>query len=176
MKTNNFIPSLSREEGVTVLTLQLKVADKENDAFFSDRIRPEDVLRAYKQVIIDSVKARMDACTRNLVSHQDDIFSANESFIEYARKNKCTKRFNIRAFQAMEDVVRNFEYDGYAMFFTPTTSHNELMHRALMISEIQKSLYFYPERPDVDIYCFSDLIDVLSEILEMSMMESQKLA
>ena len=59
----------------------------------------EKVFEAYTNVIVEALKARMEACVNNLIKHSDDIKYCDNKYITYVRKSGGEHTFSFNAYE-----------------------------------------------------------------------------
>lgn len=114
----------------------------------------EEVLEAYTNVIVEALKAQMDACANGLINH-DDIKYCDSKYITYTRKSGGEHTFSYNAYDTMRVLVRKIEQ--YKL--------GELTKFEL--KQIAKALYLVEDKSDIGKYTFQDLIDVIDEYREL---------
>lgn len=119
--------------------------------------RSEDVLDAYKGLLLGALEARMEACYTNLQNHLKDIIFSDQFCIVYRRENGITHSFNIKSYQAMEECRE--------VLLTMNTDkiRDGLREHGQWAEQLCKALYWVkPE--DKNGQCFGDLVSCLMEI------------
>lgn len=111
----------------------------------------ENVFEAYTNVMVEALKARMEACTNNLIKHSDDIKYCDSKYITYVRKSGGEHTFSFNAYETMRGLVKKIQ-----QYRLDTLTKSELR-------QIAKALYWVEDRADIGIYTFQDLIDVIDE-------------
>jgi hypothetical protein len=114
----------------------------------------EEVFEAYTNVIVEALKAQMDACANGLINH-DVIKYCDSKYITYTRKSGGEHTFSYNAYDTMRVLVRKIEQ--YKL--------NELTKFEL--KQIAKALYLVENKSDIGKYTFQDLIDVIDEYREL---------
>lgn len=114
----------------------------------------EKVFEAYTNVIVEALKAQMDACANGLINH-DDIKYCDSKYITYTRKSGGEHTFSYNAYDTMRVLVRKIEQ--YKL--------GELTKFEL--KQIAKALYLVEDKSDIGKYTFQDLIDVIDEYREL---------
>lgn len=114
----------------------------------------EEVFEAYTNVIVEALKAQMDACANGLINH-DDIKYCDSKYITYTRKSGGEHTFSYNAYDTMRVLVRKIEQ--YKL--------SELTKFEL--KQIAKALYLVENKSDAGKYTFQDLIDVIDEYREL---------
>ena len=112
----------------------------------------EEVFAAYTIVIVQTIRARMEACASNLIKHSDSIKYCD---ITYIRKSGGEHTFSLNAYETMQRLVKKVEQYKLA----------ELTKFEL--KQIAKSLYWVENKVDIRKYTFQDLIDVIDEYREL---------
>ena len=110
----------------------------------------EEVFEAYTNVIVEALKAQMDACANGLINH-DDIKYCDSKYITYTRKSGGEHTFSYNAYETMRVLVKKIEQ--YKL--------GELTKFEL--KQIAKALYLVEDKSDIGKYTFQDLIDVIDE-------------
>lgn len=114
----------------------------------------EKVFEAYTNVIVEALKAQMDACANGLINH-DDIKYCDSKYITYTRKSGGEHTFSYNAYDTMRVLVKKIEQ--YKL--------GELTKFEL--KQIAKALYLVEDKSDIGKYTFQDLIDVIDEYREI---------
>ena len=114
----------------------------------------EKVFEAYTNVIVEALKAQMDACANGLINH-DVIKYCDSKYITYTRKSGGEHTFSYNAYDTMRVLVRKIEQ--YKL--------GELTKFEL--KQIAKALYWVEDKSDIGKYTFQDLIDVIDEYREL---------
>lgn len=114
----------------------------------------EKVFEAYTNVIVEALKAQMDACANGLINH-DVIKYCDSKYITYTRKSGGEHTFSYNAYDTMRVLVRKVEQ--YKL--------GELTKFEL--KQIAKALYWVEDKSDIGKYTFQDLIDVIDEYREL---------
>lgn len=114
----------------------------------------EEVFEAYTNVIVEALKAQMDACANDLINH-DDIKYCDSKYITYTRKSGGEHTFSYNAYDTMRVLVKKIEQ--YKL--------GELTKFEL--KQIAKALYLVEDKSDIGKYTFQDLIDVIDEYREL---------
>lgn len=114
----------------------------------------EKVFEAYTNVIVEALKAQMDACANGLINH-DVIKYCDSKYITYTRKSGGEHTFSYNAYDTMRVLVRKIEQ--YKL--------GELTKFEL--KQIAKALYLVEDKSDIGKYTFQDLIDVIDEYREL---------
>lgn len=114
----------------------------------------EEVFEAYTNVIVEALKAQMDACANGLINH-DVIKYCDSKYITYTRKSGGEHTFSYNAYDTMRVLVRKIEQ--YKL--------GELTKFEL--KQIAKALYLVENKSDAGKYTFQDLIDVIDEYREL---------
>lgn len=114
----------------------------------------EKVFEAYTNVIVEALKAQMDACANGLINH-DVIKYCDSKYITYTRKSGGEHTFSYNAYDTMRVLVRKVEQ--YKL--------GELTKFEL--KQIAKALYWVENKSDAGKYTFQDLIDVIDEYREL---------
>ena len=114
----------------------------------------EEVFEAYTNVIVEALKAQMDACANGLINH-DDIKYCDSKYITYTRKSGGEHTFSYNAYDTMRVLVKKIEQ--YKL--------GELTKFEL--KQIAKALYLVENKSDAGKYTFQDLIDVIDEYREL---------
>ena len=114
----------------------------------------EEVFEAYTNVIVEALKAQMDACANGLINH-DDIKYCDSKYITYTRKSGGEHTFSYNAYDTMQRLVKKIQQ--YKL--------GELTKSEL--KQIAKALYWVEDKSDIGKYTFQDLIDVIDEYREI---------
>ena len=114
----------------------------------------EEVFEAYTNVIVEALKAQMDACANGLINH-DDIKYCDSKYITYTRKSGGEHTFSYNAYETMRGLVKKVQQ--YKL--------GELTKFEL--KQIAKALYWVEDKSDIGKYTFQDLIDVIDEYREL---------
>lgn len=114
----------------------------------------EEVFEAYTNVIVEALKAQMDACANGLINH-DVIKYCDSKYITYTRKSGGEHTFSYNAYDTMRVLVKKIEQ--YKL--------GELTKFEL--KQIAKALYWVEDKSDIGKYTFQDLIDVIDEYREL---------
>lgn len=114
----------------------------------------EKVFEAYTNVIVEALKAQMDACANGLINH-DVIKYCDSKYITYTRKSGGEHTFSYNAYDTMRVLVRKIEQ--YKL--------GELTKFEL--KQIAKALYWVEDKLDIGKYTFQDLIDIIDEYREL---------
>ena len=114
----------------------------------------EKVFEAYTNVIVEALKAQMDACANSLINH-DVIKYCDSKYITYTRKSGGEHTLSYNAYDTMRVLVRKIEQ--YKL--------GELTKFEL--KQIAKALYLVEDKSDIGKYTFQDLIDVIDEYREL---------
>lgn len=115
----------------------------------------EKVFEAYTNVIVEALKARMEACVNNLIKHSDDIKYCDNKYITYVRKSGGEHTFSFNAYEAMRELVKKIQQ--YKL--------DDLTK--LELKQIAKTLYWVEDKTDIEKYTFQDLIDVIDEYRDL---------
>ena len=115
----------------------------------------EKVFEAYTNVIVEALKARMEACVNNLIKHSDDIKYCDNKYITYVRKSGGEHTFSFNAYEAMRGLVKKIQQ--YKL--------DDLTK--LELKQIAKALYWVEDKTDIEKYTFQDLIDVIDEYRDL---------
>lgn len=115
----------------------------------------EKVFEAYTNVIVEALKARMEACVNNLIKHSDDIKYCDNKYITYVRKSGGEHTFSFNAYEAMRELVKKIQQ--YKL--------DDLTK--LELKQIAKALYWVEDKTDIEKYTFQDLIDVIDEYRDL---------
>ena len=110
----------------------------------------EEVFAAYTIVIVQAIRARMEACASNLIKQYCD-----DRYITYIGKSGGEHTFSLNAYETMQRLVKKVEQYKLA----------ELTKFEL--KQIAKSLYWVENKVDIRKYTFQDLIDVIDEYREL---------
>lgn len=114
----------------------------------------EKVFEAYTNVIVEALKAQMNACANSLINH-DVIKYCDSKYITYTRKSGGEHTFSYNAYDTMRVLVKKIEQ--YKL--------GELTKFEL--KQIAKALYWVEDKSDIGKYTFQDLIDVIDEYREL---------
>lgn len=115
----------------------------------------EEVFEAYTNIIVEALKARMNACASNLIKHSDSIKYCDDKYITYIRKSGVEHTFSFNAYDTMQRLVKKIQQ--YKL--------GELTKSEL--KQIAKALYWVEDKSDIGKYTFQDLIDVIDEYREI---------
>ena len=115
----------------------------------------EEVFEAYTNIIVEALKARMNACASNLIKHSDNIKYCDSKYITYTRKSGGEHTFSFNAYETMQRLVKKIQQ--YKL--------GELTKFEL--KQIAKSLNWVENKVDIKEYTFQDLIDVIDEYREL---------
>ena len=115
----------------------------------------EKVFGAYTIVIVEALKAQMNACANGLINH-DVIKYCDSKYITYTRKSGGEHTFSYNAYETMRVLVKKVEQ--YKL--------SELTKFEL--KQIAKALYWVENKVDIREYTFQDLIDVIDEYRELN--------
>lgn len=69
----------------------------------------EEVFAAYTIVIVQAIRARMEACASNLIKHSDSIKYCDDKYITYTRKSGGEHTFSFNAYETMRVLVKKVE-------------------------------------------------------------------
>lgn len=116
----------------------------------------EEVFEAYTNIIVEALKARMNACANGLIKHSDDVKYCDSKYITYIRKSGGEHTFSFNAYETMQRLVKKIQQ--YKL--------GELTKFEL--KQIAKSLYWVENKSDAGKYTFQDLIDVIDEYRELN--------
>ena len=114
----------------------------------------EEVFEAYTNVIVEALKAQMDACANGLINH-DDIKYCDSKYITYTRKSGGEHTFSFNAYETMRGLVKKVQQ--YKL--------GELTKFELR--QIDKALHWVEDKSDIGKYTCQDLIDVIDEYREL---------
>lgn len=114
----------------------------------------EEVFEAYTNVIVEALKAQMDACANGLINH-DVIKYCDSKYITYTRKSGGEHTFSYNAYETMRGLVKKVQQ--YKL--------GELTKFEL--KQIAKALYWVEDKSDAGKYTFQDLIDIIDEYREL---------
>lgn len=99
---------------------------------------------AYTIVIVQAIRARMEACASNLIKRDD-------KYITYIRKSGGEHTFSLNAYETMQRLVKKVE-----------------QYKLAELTKFEaKSLYWVENKVDIRKYTFQDLIDVIDEYREL---------
>lgn len=110
----------------------------------------ERVFEAYTNVVVEALKAQMDACANDLINH-DKIKYCDDKYITYTRKSGIEHTFSSSAYYTMQGLVKKVQQ--YKL--------GELTKFEL--KQIDKALHWVEDKSDIGKYTFQDLIDVINE-------------
>ena len=114
----------------------------------------EEVFAAYTIVIVQAIRARMEACASNLIKHSDSIKYCDNKYITYIRKSGGEHTFSFNAYETMQRlVIQQYKLGELTKF---------------ELKQIAKSLYWVENKSDAGKYTFQDLIDVIDEYRELN--------
>lgn len=113
----------------------------------------EEVFKAYTNIIVEALEARMNACVNDLIKHSDDIKYCDSNYITYTTGGEHT--FSYNAYNTMQRLVKKIQQ--YKL--------GELTKSEL--KQIAKALYWVEDKSDIGKYTFQDLIDVIDEYREL---------
>lgn len=111
----------------------------------------ERVFKAYTNVIVKALEARMDACANGLIKHSGNIKYCDDKFITYTRKSGGEHTFSFSAYYTMQRLVKKVQQ--YKL--------EELTRFEL--KQIAKALYWVEDKSDIKEYTFQNLIDIINE-------------
>lgn len=114
----------------------------------------EEVFKAYTNIIVEALKARINACVNSLIKHSDDVKYCDINYITYTRKSGGERTFSYNAYDTMQRLVKKIQK--YKL--------GELTKSDL--KQIAKALYWVEDKSDIGKYTFQDLIDVIDEYRE----------
>jgi hypothetical protein len=143
-----------KEYTISVTIPFKKVAFSETPSKKDFKEFAEKVFEAYTNVIVEALKAQMDACANGLINH-DDIKYCDSKYITYTRKSGGEHTFSYNAYDTMRVLVKKIEQ--YKL--------GELTKFEL--KQIAKALYLVEDKSDIGKYTFQDLIDVIDEYREL---------
>ena len=143
-----------KEYTISVTIPFKKVAFSETPSKKDFKEFAEKVFEAYTNVIVEALKAQMDACANGLINH-DDIKYCDSKYITYTRKAGGEHTFSYNAYDTMRVLVKKIEQ--YKL--------GELTKFEL--KQIAKALYLVEDKSDIGKYTFQDLIDVIDEYREL---------
>lgn len=110
----------------------------------------ERVFEAYTNVVVEALKAQMDACANGLIDH-DEIKYCDSKYITYTRKSGGEHTFSFNAYDTMQRLVKKVQQ--YKL--------EELTRFEL--KQIDKALHWVEDKSNIGEYTFQDLIDVINE-------------
>lgn len=110
----------------------------------------EKVFEAYTNVIVEALKAQIDACAKDLINH-DEIKYCDSKYITYTRNSGGEHTFSFNAYYTMQGLVKKVQQ--YKL--------GELTKFEL--KQIDKALHWVEDKSDIGEYTFQDLIDVINE-------------
>lgn len=140
-----------KEYTISVTIPFKKIAFSETPSKKDFREFAEKVFDAYTNVIVEALKARMEACVDNLIKHSDSIKYCDDKYITYVRKSGGEHTFSFSAYDTMQRLVKKVQQ--YKL--------NELTR--FETKQIAKALYWVEDKSDIKEYTFQDLIDVINE-------------
>lgn len=140
-----------KEYTISVTIPFKKMAFSETPSKKDFREFAEKVFDAYTNVIVEALKARMEACVNNLIKHSDSIKYCDDKYITYTRKSGGEHTFSSAAYNTMQGLVKKVQQ--YKL--------SELTR--FEIKQIAKALYWVEDKSDIEKYTFQDLIDVINE-------------
>lgn len=140
-----------KEYTISVTIPFKKIAFSETPSKKDFREFAEKVFDAYTNVIVEALKARMEACVNNLIKHSDSIKYCDDKYITYTRKSGGEHTFSSAAYNTMQGLVKKVQQ--YKL--------SELTR--FEIKQIAKALYWVEDKSDIEKYTFQDLIDVINE-------------
>ena len=143
-----------KEYTISVTIPFKKVAFSETPSKRDFKEFAEKVFEAYTNVIVEALKAQMDACANGLINH-DDIKYCDSKYITYTRKSGGEHTFSYNAYDTMRVLVKKIEQ----------YKSGELTKFEL--KQIAKALYLIEDKSDIGKYTFQDLIDVIDEYREL---------
>ena len=115
----------------------------------------EEVFAAYTIVIVQAIRARMEACASNLIKHSDNIKYCDDKYITYIRKSGGEHTFSFNAYNNMQGLIKKVQ-----QYKLSDLTRFEL-------KQIIKALYWVEDKSDIKEYTFQDLIDVIDEYREL---------
>lgn len=110
----------------------------------------ERVFEAYTNVMVEALKAQIDACAQDLINH-DNIKYCDSKYITYTRKSGGEHTFSFSAYDTMQRLVKKvqqYKLEGLTRF---------------ELKQIDKVLHWVEDKSDIGEYTFQDLIDVINE-------------
>ena len=110
---------------------------------------------AYTIVIVQAIRARMEACASNLIKHSSNIKYCDDKYITYIRKSGGEHIFSFNAYETMRRLVKKVQQ----------CRLGELTKFDLR--QIAKALNWVENKVDIKEYTFQDLIDVIDEYREL---------
>ena len=123
--------------------------------FNGDMNRWKHILKAWAEVCIRALEARMNSCVSMLFRNRNNIEVSNGFQIIFKKSNGQYHSFNHPSFRAMEEMkeyLENKDWNSYA----PSTS---------WVRQLLKALYWIPEedKQEREGYGFGQLISLLEE-------------
>lgn len=92
----------------------------------------QEIIKAWRYVIIDALQARLQACKTSLFENRDRVVMVTEYAIQYATKNGALKHYSIPAARSMEETIANFKNGDYSL-------------NTMNLVQILKALYWVSE-------------------------------
>lgn len=157
MKTSeNLVPSVSVNDNVNIFTTVFQIKHCRHNSQDIRRITAIDVFRAYDEIMIEALEARMRNCMDMLFRNRDRVIISNDQQVVFYKDNGNIHSFNIPSFKAMEEMVQYLKEDK----LPEATKYYQ------GIRQLQKALYWI-EKPKTDInnISFGNLISCLEELL-----------
>ena len=114
------------------------------------------IVEAYVDILIDSLKRRMNACIIHLELHTDDIeYADNCGHIVWRRKDGTCGQFNVKSYEAMEQAIKALKCGCF----------KEFLEKPVWIDQTLKALLNDPvdNHKDFKEYKYSELVSLLCE-------------
>ena len=114
------------------------------------------IVEAYVDILIDSLKRRMNACIIHLELHTDDIeYADNCGHIVWRRKDGTCGQFNVKSYEAMEQAIKALKCGCFKKF----------LEKPVWIDQTLKALLNDPvdNHKDFKEYKYSELVSLLCE-------------
>jgi hypothetical protein len=111
----------------------------------------QEVIKAWRYVIMDVLQARLQACKTRLFENRDHVVSVSEYTIQYLTENNILHHYSIPAARAMEETIANFKNGDYSL-------------NTMNLVQILKALYWASDsvrKQRIDGVSFDDLYSYL---------------
>jgi hypothetical protein len=123
-------------------------------------VRPitfEQIFEAYRDLIIEALQARMNACVSMLYRNIDRVIYSDEYCVQFARKDGTIHSFNHPSYKVMEETINHLNVENYCLIGKANCD------------QIAKALYWI-EKPSSPIngISFGNLISCIMEIAVIS--------
>lgn len=113
---------------------------------------PMGIIDAWKEVCIQALEMRMEACLSMLLKNRDRVIESDEECVVFKKPNGHLHFFNYSSFQAMEALVEALKEEG------------PIVLDSLQADQLLKALYWIPEKlkKDHQEFGFGELISCLT--------------